>query len=188
MTNMTRRERQVYIAKVKRFARSQAGLKKIRRIAPELAQTLELHPDYLDICQRENDRRVAGCYLNSIFGQPFYSGSSGNVYLRVCEHIYNFMTDATAYGGTYKNGMPACFKVYATGIESRDMREFIEFNVIEKMKPLLQYTNPESDGYGSDKPIATGKTRETIRPDICITVPLRYKRFAAAEAAYQTEK
>ena len=34
---MTTRERQIYISKVKRFARSKAGLAKIRRIAPELA-------------------------------------------------------------------------------------------------------------------------------------------------------
>lgn len=181
---MTTRERQIYISKVKRFARSKAGLAKIRRIAPELAQIIELHPDYLDIVQKENDARVAGCYLNSIFGQAFYSGSSGNAVLRECEHIYNFLTDATAYGGVYKNGMQAHFKIYATGVTDSKMREQIEFIVIDKLHPLLQYTDPNSsDDYGKDKPIAAGKTRETIRADICIYRSIRAKRFSDAEAA-----
>ncbi len=179
---MTTRERQIYISKVKRFARSKAGLAKIRRIAPELAQIIELHPDYLDIVQKKNDPRVAGCYLNSIFEQAFYSGSSGNAILRECEHIYNFLTDAAAYGGVYKTGMQAHFKIYATGVTNSKMRESIEFLVIDKLHPLLQYTDPNSSEYGTDKPIAAGKTRETIRADICIFPPMRAKRFAEAEA------
>ena len=179
---MTTRERQIYISKVKRFARSKAGLAKIRRIAPELAQIIELHPDYLDIQQNKNDPRVAGCYLNTIFGQAFYSGSSGNAVLRVCDHIFNFLTDATAYGGVYKNGMQAHFKIYATGVTDSKMRESIEFLIIEKVHALLQYTNPKSGLYGKDKPIAAGKTRETIRADICIYRSIRAKRFSDAEA------
>lgn len=182
---MTTRERQVYIAKVKRFARSKGGLKKIEKIAPEVAQIIRQHPEYLDIPQYLNDRRVAANYANIIFGIPFYSGSSGNAYLRICEHAYNVITDATAYGGVYQNGIPVSFKIYATGVESPDLREFIEFKVIDRLRPLLQYTDPDSDEYGTDKPIPTGKNRENMRPDICITVPLRFKRFAAAKAAYQ---
>lgn len=179
---MTTRERQVYIAKVKRFARSKGGLKKIEKIAPEVAQIIRLHPEYLNIYQRDNDIRVSGCYLNSIWGKPFYSGSSGNAYLRVCEHVYNFLTDATAYGGVYQNGIPVSFKIYATGVESPDLREFIEFKVIDRLRPLLQYTDPDSDEYGTDKPIGAGETRDSIRKDICIKIPLRFKRFEEAKA------
>lgn len=183
MANMTSRERQIYISKVKRFARSKTGLAKIRKIAPEVAQTIELHPEYLEIVQKDNNPLVAGNYITSIFGRPFYSGSSGNAYLRVCEHIYNFLTDATFYGGVYKRGMPAYFTVYATGIESKGMREFIEFQVIQKIKPILQWTDPDSFEYGNDKPIPSSKTRDSMRPDICISVPMRFKRFEQAQAA-----
>lgn len=174
--------RKIYISKVKRFARSKAGLKKLEKIAPDVAKMIALHPEWLDIPQYLNDPRVSGCYINTIFGKTFYSGSSGNAYLRICEHAYNFITDATAYGGVYQNGIPVSFNIYATGVESADLREFIEFKVIDRLKPLLQYTDPDSDEYGTDKPIGTGETRDSIRKDICIKVPLRFKRFREAEA------
>ena len=177
-------QRQIFIAKVKRFARSKAGLKKIGRIAPETAAVLAEHPEYLDICQKKNDPRVAGCYVNSLFGKPFYIGSSGNIYLRLCEHIYNFCKNSAYYGALYTTDIPADFSIFSHGVITDSDRELIEFDAIDRLKPILQYTDPSSPEYGFDKPIASGKTRETIRPDICIYKHLRKKRCNEIKAAY----
>lgn len=175
--NTKSKERRKYIAKVKRFATSQAGLAKISKIAPEAATVIKEHPEYLDIPQYRNDARVSGIYQCEIFGKPFYVGSSGNVYLRLCEHIYNFCTDPAAFGACWTRETPAHFSIIASGVSIPEHREAMEFGAIKAVNPVLQYTDPSSADFGRDKPLASGETRESLRTDICVTVPLRIERF-----------
>ena len=185
--NMNRKERTVFISKVKRFARSQAGLKKIKAISPELAAIIESEPDYLDIPQYMNDPRVAGIYCNYIYNKPFYIGSTGNVYLRLAEHVYNFVTGSDAFGMEWSLGTPAHFEPIALSVCHEDMREFIEFKCIDKVKPILQYTDPMSNEYGIDKPIPDGETRDTIRPDIAVFTNLRVERAKEIARKFKEE-
>ena len=70
-------QRQIFIAKVKRFARSKAGLKKIGRIAPETAAVLAEHPEYLDICQKKNDPPASPAATSTVCSvSPSTSGAA----------------------------------------------------------------------------------------------------------------
>lgn len=181
-----RKVRQIYINKVKRFARSKAGLKVVRQLAPEIARIIEEHPEYLDIPQNKNDPRLAGNYYICFFNQIFYTGESGNCVFRICEHIYNFCYSADAFGHQYDptDKIPAKFEVFAWKVVHKEMRELIETKVIEVMQPILQYTDPNAPEYGRDKPIPEGDTRETMRSDICIFTNLKVDRFHKIQAEY----
>ena len=186
-----RRARLIYINKVKRFARSKAGLKIIRQLAPEIARIIEEHPEYLDIPQRENDPRLAGNYRIDFFNRIFYTGETGNLVFRICEHIYNYCYSADAFGHQYDptEKIPARFEVIAWGVVHKDMRELvIESRVIEVMHPVLQWTNPASPEYGSDKPIPEGETRESMRSDICVYTNLKIDRFRAIQDTYKKQQ
>lgn len=178
------KDRKIYISKVKRFAKSKTGLAKLSKIAPDVANVIKEHPEYLDIAQYRNDPRVAGVYTNYIFGDLFYIGSSGNVFLRECEHCYSFIKEAEFYGHKYEPTIPCEFKPVAVGMTDPDLREMLEFNAIRSLKPILQWTDPDSPEFGTDKPISQGETRDSIRPDVCIDFSLRIKRFNMAQQKY----
>lgn len=182
---MNQKERRIYISNVKRMARSKAGLAIIEKISPEAALAVKAHPDWLEIPQSANYAPICGVYVNNIYGKPFYIGSSGNIYFRLCEHIFNYMTSARYYGGVYTLDTPARFEIYDIGLADEKKRESLEFDLINETHPLLQFTEVSDSLYGRDKPIAKGKTRETIRPDICIYSYLRPQRFEEAKASYQ---
>lgn len=185
-----RRERKIYINKVKRFAKSKAGLKIIRELAPEIAKMIEEHPDWLDIEQYYNDPRLSGNYRVDFYDRLFYTGESGNVLLRVSEHVYNYCYSADAFGHKYDpaDKTPATkFEVFAWGVVHKDMRELMESRVIEVMHPVLQWTDPEAPEYGSDKPIPEDETRESMRSDICVHTNLKIDRFRAIQDAYKKQ-
>ena len=182
------KERQVFVAKVKRFARSKAGLKKIKRLAPDIARLIENNPEYLDIPQVFNDPFLSGCYTIHICGRCVYVGESGNMAFRIIEHIYNYCTGADKFGHQYDPGIPAEFKGVAWGVTDKDFREAFESSAIDLLHPLLQYTSTDAPEYGSDKPIPDGETRETMRSDICITTNLKIERVNALIKAYEREK
>lgn len=181
-----RKVRQIYINKVKRFARSKAGLKVVRQLAPEIARIIEEHPEYLDIPQNKNDPRLAGNYQICFFDQIFYTGESGNCVFRLAEHIYNYCDSADAFGHKYEpaDAIPARFEIFASGVIHKEMRELIEASVVKKMKPILQYTDPYAPEYEIDKPIPDGETRESMRSDICIFTNLKVDRFDKIRAEY----
>lgn len=181
---MNSKERKRYINKVKRFAKSKTGLAKIKQICPQLAEVIINSPELLNIHQYKNDPRTSGNYINSIYDKTFYTGQSGNVFLREAEHIYNFLTDASYYGGIYKKGTKACFKIFAVGVEDINMRLFIEEKVIKKFEPVLQYTSEEADEYGKDKPLLENHSREEVPVDTCVHVHLRIERFKKIEEEF----
>ena len=149
-----RKARRIYVAKVKRFARSKAGLKIIRQLAPEIAKMIAEHPEYLDVPQYYNDPRLAGNYRGDIFERMFYTGESGNCVFRISEHIYNYCSSADAFGHKYDptDKTPTKFEVFSLGVVHKEMRELIEERVIEVMHPVLQWTDSEAPEYGKDKP------------------------------------
>lgn len=183
-----RKQRRIYVNKVKRFAKSKAGLKIIRELAPEIAKMIEDHPDWLDIAQYYNDPRLSGNYRVDFYDRLFYTGESGNVLLRISEHIYNYCTSADAFGHKYEPSVPATFEVFSCGVTDKTMRELIESRVIEVMHPVLQWTDPEAPEYGSDKPIIPeDETRESMRSDICVYTNLKIDRFRAIQDAYKKQ-
>lgn len=180
-----RRDRKIFIRKVKVFARSKTGLKKIRKIAPEIADMIEAHSEYLDIPQYFNDPRVAGNYLIRIYDKDWYTGESGNALLRCAEHLYNYCTGAEAFGHEYEPSIPASFKVIAWGVTDPNIREALESNIINLKHPVIQWTDPDALEYGIDKPLKDGEDRGSIRPDICVLPYLRIERFKATEKEYK---
>lgn len=189
ITNQERKQRRIYVNKVKRFAKSKAGLKIIRELAPDIAKIIEDHPDWLDIAQYYNDPRLSGNYRVDFYDRLFYTGESGNVILRISEHIYNYCYSADAFGHKYDpaDKIPAKFEVIAWSIVHKDMRECLESRIIEVMHPVLQWTDPESPAYGSDKPIPEAETRESMRSDICVYTNLKIDRFRAIQDAYKKQ-
>lgn len=185
-----RKARKIYINKVKRFARSKAGLKILKQIAPEAALMIEAHPDWLDIAQYYNDPRLSGNYRVDFYDRLFYTGESGNVLLRISEHVYNYCYSADAFGHKYDptERIPAKFEVFARGCTDKAMRELMEAKVIEVLHPILQWTDPEAPEYGSDKPIPEDETRESMRPDICVYTNLKIERFRAIQDAYKKQQ
>ena len=184
-----RKARRIYVGKVKRFARSKAGLKIIRQLAPEIAKMIEEHPEYLDVPQYYNDPRLSGNYRGDIYNRIFYIGESGNCVFRICEHIYNYCSSADAFGHKYDptDRIPTKFEVFTWGVVHKKMRELIEERVIEVMHPVLQWTDPEAPEYGSDKPIPDGETRETMRSDFCIFTNLKVDRFRQIQDEYNKQ-
>lgn len=184
------KNRRIYINKVKRFARSKAGLKIIKDLAPEIAKMIEEHPNWLDIAQYYNDPRLSGNYRVDFYDRLFYTGESGNLIFRIAEHIYNHSYSADAFGHKYDpaDKTPAKFEVFAWGVVHKEMRELMESRVIEVMHPVLQWTDPEAPEYGSDKPIPEGETRESMRPDICVYTNLKIDRFHAIQDAYKKQQ
>ena len=177
-------QRRRYVAKVKRFARSKAGLRIIEKLAPDIAAMIKNNPEYLDVPQVFNDHRLSGCYLISIYDQCFYTGESGNALFRICEHVYNYCNEAESFGHKYDASIPAKFEVFAWGVADKEMRELIEDRVIDIKHPLLQYTDKNAPEYGKDKAIPEGETRETMRKDICVSSSLKIKRFNTTRTAY----
>ena len=180
-----RRKRTIYINKVKRFSRSKAWLKIIRLLAPEIADMIEAHPEYLDIPQYLNDPRLSGNYRVDIYDRFYYTGESGNLILRISEHIYNYCSSAEYFGHKFDPSIPARFEVFALHDTDKKMREFIEDKVIAAYKPVLQWTSPDDPIYGSDKPIPEGETRESMRSDICSWPNLRKERFKEIQDSYK---
>ena len=180
-----RRERAIKVNKMRRFALSAAGQKKMRIIAPDLVDTIVAHPDYLEIEQIKDDSRVAGLYMNTIYGVPFYTGESGNVFWREIEHIYDYITSSEWYGGKYDAKVPARFTVYALGVQDKALRESMERKAIKVTHPVLQWTDPNAPEYGKDKYLPEGETRESIRPDICVFPYLRKIRYEEVKKAYE---
>ena len=72
-----RKARKIYINKVKRFARSKAGLKILKQLAPEAALMIEAHPDWLDIAQYYNDPRLSGNYRVDFYDRLENTVSAG---------------------------------------------------------------------------------------------------------------
>lgn len=178
-----KKARNKYVTKVKRFSRSKAGLAYIRTIAPEIADIIEENPKVLDIPQWVNGE-YAGNYIFDIWEKPYNTGESGNVVFRCCEHLYNYKT-TDAFGGQYDKKVPARFKVFAWHVSHKEHRELIEAAVIQKLKPVIQYTPEDAPEYGVDKPIPEGETRESMRPDICIFQELRVKRYEQDKREYE---
>ena len=179
------KERKVYIGKVKRFARSKKGQAIIRRfVSSEIIKLLEEHPEYLDIHQFYSDPRVCGNYLITLFeDKDWYTGESGNVLLRACEHIYNMLT-SDCFGGIIDKNVPARIEVIAWGVTDPKLRRLFEACVVEARKPYMQFTDPASEEYGSDKFVPEGENRETLRADATIKIDLRRKRFEQAKKQY----
>ncbi len=182
-----RRNRRIYVNKVKRFAKSKAGLKIIRKLAPQIAEMIENYPDYLEVFQWHNDPRLSGNYRVDICGHLFYTGESGNCVFRICEHVFNYCSGAESFGHKYDPVVPAKIDVFAWGVIHKDMRELIEARVIDMMHPVLQWTSVDAPEYGRDKPIPENESRETMRPDTCIYTNLRIDRFHSIWDDYKKE-
>ena len=129
------KERQVFVAKVKRFAKSKAGLKKIKRLAPDIARLIADNPEYVNIPQAYDDPFLSGCYTIHICGRCVYVGESGNLVFRIIEHIFNYCTGAEKFGHQYDPGIPAEFKGVAWGVTSKNLREAFESAAIDRLHP-----------------------------------------------------
>lgn len=172
------RDRKQKVIKILRFARAKSAQKIIGRLSPELLQIITEEPELLELPQEQNDSRVAGLYRIRVYGKDYYIGESGNVFFRLAEHIYNYIKEPAVFGmPKFDLDIPCSFDVAALHCCSKEIREAIESNLINKLHPLMQYTAQDDPAYGRDKFVPDGETRASIRPDICVFREERARRF-----------
>lgn len=176
---MTRVNRKNQVMAIKQWYEYGGGKHLIEKLLPDHAATIE---QYYKIPQNINDERLAGVYyfefVQGTYRNVSYVGQSGNIAWRFLEHLYNFFNGVTDWGVPAEAVLNEDIKIEWTGIPGttdRFCREADEARLISYMKPFLQYTDPTSDEYGNDKK-QYGRTREEIKPDICVCSYLRKAR------------
>lgn len=173
---MNKSIRSEFIDKVKAFYKRDKD--KIKPISEEVYNIINDYPDYLDIPQTENDKRVAGNYEIFINNIPLYAGESGNVYFRACEHIYNMYNDIDKFGFLLPDERIEISFNITLGVTNENQRKRNENNAIKEHKHLLQYTDINSTEYGKDKAkyIRIKVPREQIPDDWCVKPKIRKLR------------
>lgn len=176
---MTRTEQ---VNAIKLWYEHGTGKNLIETFLPKQASSIA---EYYKTPQNINNPKIAGTYhFDFIQGgtkHAAYVGESGNIFWRLLEHLYNLFNSVTDWGipadAILNNEIQLAWEG-TTGISDEHCRREEEKSLIQKLKPFLQYTNPNSPEFGKDKK-QRGVSREKISADICVSGSLRRSRARA---------
>lgn len=176
---MTKEERANQVNNIRRWYERGAGKLLVETLLPNHATAIAQH---YKTPQAQNNRKLAGTYrfdfIQGTTRHTAYVGESGNIYWRLLEHFYNLINGVTEWGVPAKAVLNKDIRIEWTGVAgvpNENSRRSEETNLINSLKPFLQYTDPDSEEYGDDKK-QPGLSREKIRSDFCVSPRLRRAR------------